>query len=150
MLVAGREISKDAAARVLVCTGAQLVRLLLEDGVALAGPAVELEIEIAVRGIERGQGGRRAAGITNKVMLCAGRVLLKVPPVKAMSLRCVIVFAAVSCQTCAVPAGKKFVTANVAVAFVPSCLLMAMMVSEPSEERRAANVATRSGFGPPA
>src|SRR6516162_3947559 len=81
------------------------------------------------------------------VMLWGGTVLLKVFPVNAKSLSRVIVFALVSCQTCAVFAGRKFVKFNSTGVVLVNCLLITIAVSAPSLERSAANAETLSGFG---
>src|SRR5690242_12762758 len=82
---------------------------------------------------------------TYSVILCAGTLLVRELPANARSLRRVSWFAAVSCQTLAVPRAvtprKETITGVLAVV-----LLMTISVRAWSDERSAANAARLSGF----
>src|SRR6185369_10169658 len=87
------------------------------------------------------------AGITKRVMLCCGRVALKLLLLKLMSERWLIVFDEVNCQTCAVPPFAKFATLIVAGVLPLRYLLITITVNAPSAERVAEKAETLSGLG---
>src|SRR6266850_1683085 len=95
----------------------------------------------------RRPGGTDAAGRTKSVMLWAGTELLIVFALTATSESRLIVLAAVSCHTCAVPAPGEFVSAMLIGLLPLNTLLTTMTVNAPSEERTAPNAERLSGFG---
>src|SRR6266480_4229426 len=82
---------------------------------------------------------------TNRVMLCGGSQSPRPGPLAPISGSRVIVFAAVSCQTWAVPLGWKPAMLIVTGVFADRYLLISMTVSAPSADRSPAKAAIVSG-----
>src|SRR5436190_1591267 len=94
-----------------------------------------------------GGGGAVPVGRTKRVTLCAGRVVVKLPPETATSVRRPMLLAAVSCHGCAVPPLAKLARFTVTVVEPERTLFTSTSVRAPSLARVAAKAERLSGFG---
>lgn len=99
------KICAGPPARVLVFNGQPVHQITAGfNGIALERLAVSQKENVLGDAIAPDcSDGGVPCGSTNKVMLCAGRVLLNVPPLKDRSLNRLMTPAEVSCHTCTLP-----------------------------------------------
>src|SRR6266542_2577061 len=114
-----------------------LVQVTLEEIVLVLraltgfGEAIAVPVKVGVGG----GGGAVPVGRTKRVMLCAGSVVVKLPPETVTSERRVMLLAAVSCHGWAVPPLAKLARLTVTVAEPERTLFTSTRVMAPSAAR---------------